>query len=533
MAARPGFLASRGPRWREALALAAVLPLLSCLDGTTPNPLRGLTKVSEADERETGAQVDEQFLEILPLVDDPVVLGFVNDLGQDIVRRIEPQPFIYRFRVVVDPNLNAFALPGGYIYFHTGTLMSAGSLDELAGVMAHEIAHVKGRHYARGVEASAIPELLTRLASIGAAVAAESAAPVMIGEGVNVALRLKFTRGFEAEADDLATAFMARSGYDPKGMARFFQRIVDAEERSTVERFEPPPYLYTHPDVEQRVDSALARAEGVTVTGTPGPEMERAFRNMQLRLALLFERGAGALRAPHPDRERSDPFLVEADRLARDGATDAALAALESAADLEPYDARVWARRAEILEEAGQPREAIAAWRRALLLDPEVGLHYYRIGLAYRRLGDRVNATFYLEQAARRFEDGGRLQERTEREIEKLTFPVIRAAGLADGVDDAGADTVAGHSRESFHVSETEAVWWARVGDRYLGERGDLIVRWSDPNGRVVAEGPADPKRRPSVVARLPLRDRAPGTWKVEVTFEGTVVDQRTFEIEP
>ena len=72
-----------------------------------------------------GDSADTQLRAVLPLIDDPIVLGFLNDFGQSLVRRVEPQPFVYRFRIVQDPSLNAFALPGGYIYFHSGTILAA------------------------------------------------------------------------------------------------------------------------------------------------------------------------------------------------------------------------------------------------------------------------------------------------------------------------------------------------------------------------------------------------------------------------
>jgi predicted Zn-dependent protease len=137
-----------------------LLSAVACVqnDGTRFNPIEAYTDVSIEQEREMGAEFDRLIRDHILLIDDPVVLGFVNDLGYTIVRKIEPQPFIYHFRVIVDPTLNAFAVPGGYIYLHSGTILQSGSLHELAGVVAHEIGHVKGRHYARMREKAAIPD---------------------------------------------------------------------------------------------------------------------------------------------------------------------------------------------------------------------------------------------------------------------------------------------------------------------------------------------------------------------------------------
>ena len=230
------------PRFR--LAVAVLLGALGCVqdDGSRFNPIDAYSKVSVDREREIGWQFDGEIQAHIRLIDDPV----------------EPQPFIYHFRVIVDPSLNAFAVPGGYIYLHTGTILEAGSLDELAGVLAHEIGHVKGRHYARMREKAAIPDLLAKVAGMAAALATGEPGALAASEGLNVALQLKFSREFETEADDIGSNFMARAGYRPEAMARFFERIVNS---SRDIRVQIPPYLYTHPDVENRISAVLAGAE--------------------------------------------------------------------------------------------------------------------------------------------------------------------------------------------------------------------------------------------------------------------------------
>jgi beta-barrel assembly-enhancing protease len=529
---------------RRALLLSAALVLLvaACAPSERRGPLQRFSKVSVEQERSTGAEADAELQKILPLIDDPIVLGFVNDIGQAIVETIEPQPFIYRFRVVKDDELNAFALPGGYIYFHTGTILRAGSLHELAGVMAHEIAHVKARHHARRSEKALLPNLLTGIAGLAAAIATGEAAPLVVSQGVNVALQLRFSREFEAEADELATTFMARAGYDPEGLARFFDRIVTEQKKRErlveLARVQIPPYLYSHPDVEGRTATALQRAERLTVTGTLDPVLSRSFHAIQARLALLVEASQTTLRAraATPDRTVTDPLLTEAERAAREGQPERALAQLAEAERLEPNDPRVPFRSGELLGEMGRPREAIAAYRRALALDPGVALTHLRIGLAYQALDDRVNAVFYLEQAVRRFERGGALHARATRALERITFPVVDEAGLADGSRAPGADTVAGHSRQEFRPGDAQVVWWARVSSRYMDRREEIDVRWMDPAGHVVQERRVDGGARSHVISSLVLNaDRAPraGIWRVEALLDGDLVDRRTFRLAP
>ncbi|MDH3686437.1 MAG: M48 family metalloprotease [Myxococcales bacterium] len=489
-------------------------------------------KVDEDGERDVGQQVDAAIRSQVDLIDDPVVLGFVNELGQRIVETLEPQPFIYRFRVIDQPTLNAFAIPGGYIYFHSETILEAASLDELAGVMAHEIAHVKGRHYARGAEKAYWPTLLARAAGIAATVATADPTPMAAAEGVNIALQLKYTREFEREADELGSTFMARSGFEPKGMGRFFERIVAAEASGGIHI---PPYLFSHPQLEERIAAAARRSDTLTVTGERDPTLDRAFRAAQARLALLvnIDRQRWLVARPY-DAARADPLLSLARTAVEAGDRTRALSLLREAEGLSPRDPRLSFEQGLILEQSGRTGEAIAAWRRTIALDPNVALAFYRLGNAYKRLGERHAAAYYLEQAERRFTPGGRFQERTVLALETLTHPPVTDAGLADGSPDD--ETPAGRARTEFTSADPVVAWWARIDKRYDPVRARIRVRWIDPLGETVLEDPVERLWWRRVSARLEFteaqRNRF-GIWRVEASVDGQVIDRRTFRYGP
>jgi predicted Zn-dependent protease len=529
-------------RRRLRLGLAFLLAAVACVqnDGSRFNPIDAYTDVSVEQEREIGAEFDRQLREHvlegqIRLIDDPVVLGFLTDLGQSIVRKIEPQPFIYHFRVIVDPALNAFAVPGGYIYLHSGTILQSGSLDELAGVVAHEIGHVKGRHYARMREKAAIPDLLAKIAGMAAVVATGEPGLLVASEGLNVALQLRFSREFETEADEIGSNFMARAGYHPEGMARFFERIIVASHDI---RFQMPPYLYSHPDVEDRIASVLIGLDTITVTGTASPELRWAFREAQARLALLVQsdRTTWLDALPDPDRSKTDPLLDDAEKLAGEGDIPGGLALLEEAERIEPYDPRVPFLRAELLERSGRTRDALGAYRRALAIDPSVALVYYRLGMAYLSLGDRHKATFYLEQAVHRFGGEGPLPARARREIERLTFPPVDAAGIADGIEGHGGTAHFGSPRVEFQSGDPRVVWWGRIAERYLPMRTQIRVRFTDPSGAVVQEQGAEKARKPYVHSTLELEGSVAGRhgiWRVEALLDDRLIDRRTFRLTP
>ncbi len=157
------------------------------------------------------------------MIQDPVIVEYVNRIGQNLVRNSDAKvPFT--IKVIDSDEINAFALPGGFFYVNSGLILAADNEAELAGVMAHEIAHVAARHATREmtranyVSLASIP--LIFINSWG------------IYEAVNVAMSLalpltfmKFTRGFEAEADYLGVQYMYKAGYDPQAFVSFFEKI--------------------------------------------------------------------------------------------------------------------------------------------------------------------------------------------------------------------------------------------------------------------------------------------------------------------
>ncbi|NIO11622.1 MAG: M48 family metalloprotease, partial [Deltaproteobacteria bacterium] len=185
------------------------------------------------------------------IVDQPEVQQYIDGVGRKILSVMGPQPFEYKFYVVQDSQLNAFAVPGGSIYIHTGIIENARTTDEVASVVSHEIIHVKGRHIARmsGLDMTSLIGMIGGLASVAGGGA--GAAGIM-GKAFAAQRQLEFTRQIEQEADTLGVKYMTEAGYDPRGSLSFFQTL--ARERA----FNPvnaPPYLLTHPLTGDRIAS--------------------------------------------------------------------------------------------------------------------------------------------------------------------------------------------------------------------------------------------------------------------------------------
>jgi predicted Zn-dependent protease len=199
-----------------------------------------------------GKELSQEVEKTSKLINDPVIVAYVNKVGQNLVRNSDAKvPFT--IKVIDDDHINAFALPGGFFYVNSGVLLHADNESELAGVMAHEIAHVCARHQTRNatkaniMQIASIPVMMTlpyTLAGYG------------IYEGMNLAIPLtylKFSRDAEREADYLGIQYMYKAGYDPNGMINVFEKFEAIEKQApgTI-----PKIFDTHPATPDRITAA-------------------------------------------------------------------------------------------------------------------------------------------------------------------------------------------------------------------------------------------------------------------------------------
>lgn len=227
----------------------------------------GLTPVQEDA---IGLQFYAYVLQTLPIDDDPLLNQYIQTLGAQLVRYSDKPQGHFVFLVVRDPNVNAFAGPGGYIAVNTGTITTARSEGELAAVISHEIAHVTQRHIARSI-ASMKKMQAANVAAILAAIALGShggsglAAAAAAGSTQQM---INFTRSNEQEADRVGMQTLARAGYPPIDMANFFSHLLKASSLNDLDKY---PFLQTHPLTKER----LAEAEMLSknfVASHPRPQ---------------------------------------------------------------------------------------------------------------------------------------------------------------------------------------------------------------------------------------------------------------------
>ncbi len=195
--------------------------------------------VSTDEEREFGAEYAAHADSQLPLLEDTVVTSFVTRLGESLATRTSRADLGWRFTVVNSSMVNAFALPGGFIYVTRGLMENSEQLEELAGVMAHEVGHVELRHPTKQMEKSAHRDV-ARVIAVQVAADAASA---------------QYSQGEETQADSEAVGITYRAGFDPAGLPAFLRRLLArrAEQPTPIEAF-----FSTHPTDEARV-AALNR----------------------------------------------------------------------------------------------------------------------------------------------------------------------------------------------------------------------------------------------------------------------------------
>ena len=182
--------------------------------------------VTLKDENEMGRKFDVAVRSNLPMVEDPEISQYVNNLVAHIVSSIPPQPFRFKPGVILHPSINAFAVPGGYIYVFTGLLMNFNSEEEVAGVLCHELAHVTQRHVASRLERAqmiSIGSLLLAVAGIAVGGGGAAAAGAL---GAGQAAMLDYSRADETEADQIGMQFLIKAGYPPIGMVNGFKVLL-------------------------------------------------------------------------------------------------------------------------------------------------------------------------------------------------------------------------------------------------------------------------------------------------------------------
>ncbi len=257
--------------------------------------------ISEAREIAIGRQYAEEIDRRAKLITDPVVNEYVNRVVQNLARNSDARIPI-SVKIIDSPEINAFALPGGFLYVNSGLIEAATEEDQLAGVLAHEIAHVAARHWASTVTRAR----LLQWASIPL-VFIPMTYPVYVGVssafnfGVPVAF-LKFTRSDEAEADYLGLQYLYKAGYDPNAYVAFFGKVSEEERR---EPGSVPSIFMDHPPTPDRIIKAEEEIKTILPRRSQYLVTTSEFDDIRARLASITNRRPAAPSGPSLERRKN------------------------------------------------------------------------------------------------------------------------------------------------------------------------------------------------------------------------------------
>lgn len=321
---KPSFFPSRA-----TAAIAAMLMLTQCAQ----NPVTGskdLVLMSEQQEIQQGVQANKEVLQTYGAVDDPRLQEYVTGIGKKLAAKSHRPDLDWHFTVVDSSDINAFALPGGYVYITRGIMAYLNSEAELAGVLGHEIGHVTARHAVR-------QQTTATVAGLGAIVGAilvpglDNQAGMTMLQQLGQSLVAGYGREHELEADRLGSEYLAKTGYDPQAMVEVIgvlknQEVYDAEQAKKEGR-DPRRYhgvFDTHPDNDTRLKQVVGEAGKYQVAH---PEENRAAylhavdgiyfgdspdQGVIRRNALLHEKLGIGMQFPEGWRVRNEPDQVVA-----------------------------------------------------------------------------------------------------------------------------------------------------------------------------------------------------------------------------
>jgi predicted Zn-dependent protease len=426
--------------------------------------------ISIKEEEELSREVLEIIRKRFKIIEDPIVVRYIDRLGKKMVEVLPPQPFTYHFYVIEEQVFNAFATPAGHIFINSGLIEALQNENELAGVLGHEIAHVANRHISKKIEHSKKVQLATLAgmaagALLGVGGAGAAAQGVTMGSmAAGQSVLLAYSRDDELEADETGLDILSRSGFGGEGLLSSL-KIIRGKQWFGSEQI--PTYLSTHPASEERIVNLgnWIETRGEKARATGGFDKEN-FSLVQTRLISLYgeeilalnrfealvkdhpedpmnQYGYGLIQARLGNRESAiahlkkalekrafDPYILT--DLGRvyflDGRFSDALKTLEGAVSIEPAYPEALLHLARTHTENGDYAKAASLLETLIEKSPGYKMAYYALGEAYGKqhkdgeshfyLGlfywyrqDPKNAEFHLNRASKLISDEAKMKQ--------------------------------------------------------------------------------------------------------------------------
>lgn len=350
-----------------AIMCLILAPAMQAAAGILPE-----SKLTIRDENRMGREFDQLIRSQMPMVGDTYITDYVDDLVQGIVKAKRPMPFRVTSAVVANPVLNAFAIPGGYIYIFTGLIQAVETESELVAVIAHELAHVSQRHVASRLEKQSKMSMFAMagtLAGIFLGMSGQGkagAALMTTSQGAATAAMLQYSQDDEREADQVGMNSLVKAGYNPKGMPGTFE--VMQKNRWFDSGSQMPTYMSTHPGLNERITYLNDR-----IARMPELFTQRKDDNTRLRRAQTLVRSkmspATTAMAYYDDKKRDE------------------------------YTAMDYIGRGIVLERLKDRDQAKLAFEAALAMKTRDPLVAREAGIFFFKTGENSKALRYLQEA--------------------------------------------------------------------------------------------------------------------------------------
>lgn len=391
-------------RRRGGVRCLATMLLCCFLINFFPKP-QSAWALDMSDEKELGRKVLEQVKQQMPLIEDGEIVTYVQSVGNRIVKQLGTTLYDYQFFVIDAPDVNAFAVPGGYVFVYRGLIEILHSEGELASIISHELAHIQARHVERRMQQSKVSSIATIvgvLASAFLGLPGNAASALMMGTlAGSQSMQLKYSRDNEEEADELGFRYLSEAGYDPSDMVKAMKSLGKNRFSSSGSA---PAYLSTHPLTSERVQYLQVlvnnyRKEHPPAVGkSPGNDEDFDF----MRTALVSEYSdpkVAEQRLEAELRHGRDGSAYGLGRLyLREGQTEEAITYLRQAAGRHPDSPMVLSTLGAAYFQTGRLTEAQSVLQSALLLDPSSTSARLRLALVLKELGKSQEALQNLRE---------------------------------------------------------------------------------------------------------------------------------------
>ncbi|MFH0787699.1 MAG: M48 family metalloprotease [Pseudomonadota bacterium] len=355
------------------------------------------------EERKLGEEVVREVESKLSMVRDPVILGYLNQLGQETLKQAGPQPYPFHFYLLKDPQLNAFSVPGGHVFVTTGIVEIMDSEGELAGLLGHEIAHVTRHHISKQMEQQKKVGLATLAVAILGIFAGDAriTSAVMAGSLATAqTLALKYSREDEEEADNYGFKYMSREGFDPKDMIGLFDKL---RRWGSFGSAGIPAYMQTHPLTGDRMSHVEDLLHQYADQGPWSRKNSDEFRRFQTIIMTKYgdiQRARNRFQSwAKDDRSLLWVYYGQGWLDMREGKYQAAVDQFEKTLSLKPREPYLLRDLGQALLLKGDLDRAIGQLGQASVLDPKDGNAAFYLGRAYQEKGENLLALENFKRA--------------------------------------------------------------------------------------------------------------------------------------